>query len=424
MDANHKKRWWRIPLIMIVGLLLAVIIGFFAMEIPKKLQAYEDLKAFLEQPAFSAEVTLDAQLDGTPLSASGTLHKRPAEDKPVYALETEGLTLGYHNDVIYMENGKAYGLGSYAPQSFSLPDNAGFLLPSIHVERDGEQVWYQFQLSREEAKSLSPDLISLTLVMETEARKINSLHLTAALKEDHVSLFLRPVENTDYTIPQTMETAIRSGVQPETEDLIGDILPLLSGFGDYFTRETRETAVTLAADCGPLDLSDSFVLTSGSVDGIEISSVQRKERSLYFAGSKVYTEEGRLLMENEGSVSSVETINTVQILGLAYTLCLNGDYELNRQAETSRYTITLDEAGMEELSRVILPETSQMEIFFDAGVMEITVNECMLDQLSVTLSGNLDLFFLKVPVSISTVLSFPAAVNELIVPQAVLDAIK
>lgn len=394
------------------------------MEIPQKLRAYEDLKAFLEQSSFSAQVTLDIQMDGEPFSASGTLHKLTVDDKSVCALETEALTLGYHNGALYLENGNAYSLGSYAPQSFSLPDNASFFLPSINIEKDGDQVWYQFQLSREQTKEISPELMSLTLVMETEAGKPLSLHLSAAFTDDHIALLLQPVEATDYALPEAMERAIRTGVQPETEDLIGDILPLLSGFGDYFARETKETAVTLSADCGPLDLSDSFLLTSGTVEGISISNIQRNDMSLYIAEGNIYTEEGRLFMQSEADSSGATTADTSQILGLAYALCLNGDYALTRQEETFTYTITLDETGMKELSQAILPETTQMEIFFDTGLLEIEVTEQMLCSLSVTLSGSLDLLLLEVPVSISADLSFPAAVRDFTVPQAVLDAIK
>lgn len=393
------------------------------MKIPQKLRAYADLKAFLEQPTFSAQVTLDIQVEEAPFSADGTLHKLTLEDQSVWALETEAMTLGYHEGAIYLENGKAYSLGSHLPQSISLPDNPGFFLPSINIEKDGDQVWYQFQLSRKQTQEISPELMSLTLVMETEAEKLLSLHLSAAFAEEHVALLLQPVESTGYTLPEAMDRAIRTGVQPETEDLIGDILPLLSGFGDYFAREIKETHVTLSADCGPLDLSDSFLLTSGTAEGINISTIVRDDLSLYVAEGNIYTEEGRLLMEGEENSSGGATADTTQILGLAYALCLNGDYDLARQEETLTYTISLDETGMKELSQAILPESAGMEILFDSGVLKIEINGSTLCSLSVSLSGSLDLLLLEVPVSISADLTFPDSLPEFTVPQAVLDAI-
>ena len=105
MENKHTKKLWLIPILVVAGILLAGIIFFFTLEIPQKLRGYDALKTFLEQPSFSAEITLDAQVEGTPISASGCLHKLPVENKSVYALTTEGITLGYYDGTVYLENG-------------------------------------------------------------------------------------------------------------------------------------------------------------------------------------------------------------------------------------------------------------------------------------------------------------------------------
>jgi hypothetical protein len=88
-------------------------------------------------------------------------------------------------------------------------------------------------------------------------------------------------------------------------------------------------------------------------------------------------------------------------LGIAYELCLQGNFRCLEVNDSFIYSVALDETGMEKISGLIAKESQDMAIRFENGSVQLVIQDNLLDSIRFACDGEMDILLAKVPVALS-----------------------
>lgn len=397
-----KKRY----IIWIGVLCLVLVLGIvFGPKLYRAVRVYGMLEDFLTEEAASMDVTLSMEAEK---KMDLRLDWQDVGGKRLYTLESGGVEIFYRDGVVYLENGKAYDFSGAVPDVSELLEKPWALYPLVQIsQKDG--TWTVVV----DTARILPELWGVTLVVEEGDEGARTLQCFGWQDKNGGYLGVQALRRQDrqvLEVPQAVRDAIESGAVQSGKDLTEDMLGLLKGWAELTSRETLGMELNLSADCGPIALADTLTLRRDSATGI--SYVEKDGYGLYFSGDKICTAGGTVLASSDSSVEAAA------LLGLAYQLCLNGDLTCDEGV----YSLTLDQAGMEQVAYAIAPEAESLNVAFQSGSLEIRMEEDTIQSIRLSVSGSVDLLLAQVEGAIGAEL-VPVENVSFEIPQEVLDAL-
>ena len=70
---------------------------------------------------------------------------------------------------------------------------------------------------------------------------------------------------------------------------------------------------------------------------------------------------------------------------------MSADVECSKSGTAYTYTLSLDKEGMEAVAHAIAPDTKDMDLFFDAGTLQLVIRDDVIESIRVSFTGNLKL---------------------------------
>lgn len=398
-----KKKYVVLAIVLCLTLILGLVFG------PKLYRAgkvWGMLDGFLSPKERSLDVTVSVEGNE---DMTFRLDWQQVNEKRVCCLESGGVAVYYCDGVIYLENGKGYDFGDAIPDLSALLEKPWLLYPLVQIDHEGG-TW---AVNLNTAKAI-PQLYGLSLVLE-EGDDGAQVVQCFGWKDQNGGYFgIRAAKRQDreiLSVPQEVVESIASGAVQGDKDLTEDVLRLMKGWADLSSREVLGMELELSADCGPLELADTLSVRRNNQTGI--SFVEKNGYGLYFFGEKVCTADGTVLAAGGSSVEAV------QLLGVAYYLCLNGDLI----CEGDVYSLTLDQEGMEAIASAIVPEAENFNVAFESGYLRLQMNGDTIESIKLYCGGSVDLLLTQVGASVGAELRVMDGDLAFAVPQEVLDAL-
>lgn len=357
--------------------------------------------ASLLQPVIDAKnqtmhISVCANFDGRILATESDVYLVTEDDTPYLALEQNSNAVYISGNILFLENGKAFNLGdAIQPQVRSyetLLPQIGALYEVLKItaeETDGQRV-YSVTVTGAQAKilldtvslgeTLPPDAIrELRLQLTEKNGKLHNIVFSGSGNADgravtlHVTLSgFRILSAGDYPIPEEVKQSAATVNRSELFSLTEDLYRLILALAPFADMEKIDGTLDLAVDCGLLQLNTQIDLTDMKPDPsgqLDLDALQKLPAILGF-------------------------------------LCMEGDITCKPDGTRYEYALVLDQAAMQELARMILPELAQYSSNLSEGAVSIHLTDRTVTTMAVSLKGEIPILFTSVPVSVSAVFSF------------------
>lgn len=430
-----RKFHWILGILAVV-VAAAVAVGVFWLPRTKavqSLQAYEVIKTYLSQPQRSLTFQADAQINSQTISMEAQIDSVTTEQGLVTRIQGGSRALYYYGDVVFLENGASFRLNSAAPNyaqvlqllqevyqksKLSSQDNV------LSLRIDGDQATDILKLLMPQAQALLPAANQLTVDMVTEAGALSQLRFTAAgnLTDSVESPFalsaliqVQAPAGPDL-IPPAVLDAITSGNYQPQEVYSDDLVRLLDAWTALKERDVLCADVTLQAQCGPLDLEDTFQLCQWSAQGIR--GLRREDLTLYFTDSQICDKDGHKV-----SASAAKTPDAVRLAEIALDNIENTAFQCRQEGQASIYSFTMNPTGMKQILLALLPQAQELSLDYGEGTLELVIQDGELTQLRLASGGSGTLAGLTVDIQLSLEALLTEPVPQPTLPEAVKKAL-
>ena len=396
------KRSKKTILIVLCVVLLTVGIGALCIGLQVAPTVNHALRiAELLQPVIDAEnqtmhIAVFAEFGGNGLSAESDIYLVREDDAPYLVLEQNGNSVYISDNILFLENGKAFKLGGTMQTQVQSVDT---LLPQIGAlyevlkitteETDSQHI-YSVTVTGEQVKTL---LEAASLGETIPADGIQELHLQLTEKDGklHNIIFsgsgsadkaavqlqvtlsgFRILAAGDYPIPDAVKQ-VAATVDPDTLfSLTEDLYRLVLALTPFADTDTIEGTLELSVDCGPLqldtqiDLSDLKTTSSSQLDPEKLQRLP-------------------------------------EVLGL---MCMEGDLSCTKEGGAYVYRLVLEQPAMQELACMILPELAQYGGDLTEGEVSIRLENNEVVAMKVSIEGKVSALLVQIPVTVSAEFMF------------------
>ncbi|MGN1004647.1 MAG: hypothetical protein ACI4O5_07385, partial [Oscillospiraceae bacterium] len=439
-DDKRKKRRW--PLLLIALALLGAVVGIALSPLGPKLknsaEAYLLLRQYNQQQELAMDLSLRAELDGQTVELSAQVDQTRLEGRRVTCISRDEMKLYYADGAVFLENGNAYRLADAFPDYSQL---LTLVLPlyrhaDISSGSDGGLTTYTITAEQEDAREL------LAILLPSAADGLSGLDtVTVELAADHyrlselrfssegtlndvgqtafsVSAVLRMEEREPLTIPAHIRSSILYGDYETAGALSDDLMRLISAWAELNGRDPLSAQLSLRVDCGPLVLRDDLDLSRWTEDGRQINCIRKNGRTFYFTDTTVCNENGQSVPE-----ADVGAVDAARLLEIAYQLCMSADVDCSQSGTAYAYTLSLDKEGMEAVAHAMAPDTKDMDLFFDAGTLQLVIRDDVIESIRVSFTGNLKLVLSDVAAGFEADLRLTGEAAAPTLPDAVREAL-
>lgn len=327
------------------------------------------LEEWLE--AENADQSLTLQLSGGTLgpkdfSLTADTFWTEYEDRRLFGLSAQGVTVWTEGENLYMDTGNAYGL----PELSGLNETTrrlklGLLLYG-RVTKKGDN--YHLSMNSEELE------LTADITADSRLRKITAsaqlpdgTAIDAALISEEAHSHPIPLEISDAIVRARMEPPM-----PLTEPL--EIL--LPAFQNLLPLQGD---LTLGVECGILELSETVAFAMD-------------------------TQTARL--ERKGSILSIDLPDELSgadpaLLGLV--LLRNGTFRT--EGDTARFEVSLTAEATTGLCAALVPQIEDLGMDFTESCATVTIEDGTLTAVSLTADGEVPFLFTTIPVYFSATLT-------------------
>ena len=390
------KRSKKTVLIVLCVVLLTVGIGALCIGLQVAPTVNHTLRiAELLQPMIDAEnqtmhIAVSAEFGGNDLSVESDVYLVREDDAPYLVLEQNGNSVYISDNVLFLENGKAFKIGDkLQKQTASYEDllaHIGSLYEALKItaEETESQRIYSVTVTGEQVKTLleAASLWEALPIEGVEKLKLQLMERNGKL--DQISFFgsgnadgtavtlhatlsgFRILAGGDYPIPDAVkQTAIT--VDPgELFSLTEDLYRLVLALAPIADSSSLDGTLALTVDCGPLQLDTRMALPD-----LKTTS-----------NSQIDPEQLQILPE---------------VLSL---MCMEGDISCTKEGDTYVYRLVLDQPVMQELARMILPELAQYGGDFTDGAVSIRLEHNAVTSMKVSIEGKVRALLVQIPVTV------------------------
>ena len=416
-DMQPKKRKKTRIILISAGILLLVLLAaalILCLTMGDELAVYSLLQEYAGCSELSMTLDVDAEIDGNSLEFSTNIHRTNDDGAPMTIIESGDLVLYYTQGAVFLENGTAYGLGSFQADQSQLLDQVTELYQ--HLEITKEDSSYTITAEGEDAAAilqlLIPDLSfadteTILISVETESGELSRIlfYADGTLAGEEalpflLSASLTPQPKQELTIPHAVLDASGGEFEPVCT-LDRDLMNLLSGWLTLMNRDTLAADISMRADCGPLVLDETFSYTQTTTADTVIRSIGMAGYNIYFTEDAVCDKNGNSL-----SLEDTPSVETAKILELAYDLCLSATPSITKTDAVTLYTLELDAQGMKEIAHTLVPESQNLDLSFHQGTLQVTLCDGAITDLAVACSGSMPLLLQQINISLEANMAF------------------
>lgn len=433
-----KERRWVTPLLVTLALLVGIggTAAFFVVpDLVAGKGAYDILKSYAEADTLSMDLQVEAVIDGKSYPISAQLDRVTTEGQRIHVILEHGRFLYYADGAVFLENGDAYKIAAAFPDYSKLLEQT--LTLYRYVDMGAVNGTYSMIAEKQDAKAILELLIpsAATILSDTDSLKVNLITEGSVLKriefagsgslkdENKTTYSIHAVltimdKNREVHIPGSVTDTLASGEYESMEALSDDLYRLANGWKALNEHSPLAADLRLSADCGPLVLNESVELYRWQTDDEPIFCVQENGYALYFSGDTVCDSKGNAI-----SAVGVSNIDAARLLDIAYTVCMNASANCASKGNAYIYTISMDEAGMKSVAYAIAPEAEKLNISFESGNIQVVLRDEMIESISISVSGSVQIVLSRADVSIGAELQFSQDSVAVTIPDAVKETL-
>jgi len=434
---QKKAKWIVIPviLLLIAGVAAALLFLPQTQKAAQTLGAYDVLKAYMDRSEQNMEVQVSAKISDREISATALVSRSVQDKKEVTALSENGRKLYFAEGVVLTEDGTAYKLNSEVPdyslvleqvlQLYELVDvSAENGIFTITAENDSATRILMILMPA--AQDLLSDANRLTIDLVTEDTVLKSIHFTGAgnLKDSVKTPFSISATITDLPgaagiqIPQAVAAKVQSGNYQATEVYSDDLVQLMDAWKAYNTRNPIGAVITVTADCGPFVVSEDFNLYQWKIENELIRGIEKDGLTIYLTKNGILDGEGNSLPTGLPGEMDIQ-----KLLSIVYQNFANVDFRSAQTENSTTYTVTLKNTGMRELTAAIVPKATELNISYEDGTMELTVQNGEITSVLIDFGGNAKVAITEVGVHIQVKMDVMNGTISAELPDAVVETI-
>ena len=399
-------------IVCVIILAVVLIDGKFVSDI----EAYQLLDEYLAQPEQALELNIQAKVADEKYDVEAEILCTDLEGQQITCVEISGAKFYYADGILYLENGNAYLASEVSADYGSMLKQVAALYQVLDIETVRKETGklYKITVQEENAQEilgyLMPSVASDALEMQTLEAEIfaqedvlRDITFTSKGKLQNkektnyeILATLTVVEKMEMEIPEAVEKAIQSENTEVQAVITSDIFRLYHAWEGLYKQNPMGAQIYLSADCGPLTLNQDVTFISSVVDGCRINCVRKDDFAVYFNEDTVCSEKGYSV-----TTKRAEAVDATGLLGIAYELCLQGNFRCTEVNDSYIYSIVLDEAGMKEIAALIAKESADMAITFENGSLQLVIKDNNLESIRFACDGELDVLLTKVAVALS-----------------------
>ncbi|MGM9651067.1 MAG: hypothetical protein ACI3VX_03900 [Faecousia sp.] len=438
--APKRKKRWLTPLLVILALLAGIVgtAAFFLLpDVVAGVKAYDLLQTCAEKAELSMTLTVDGEVGGQSLDFTADVQRTQAEGRRLTAVSQGSTALYYCDGVVFLENGTACQLNTSYPDYSQLLELAAELYR--HVEQEAKDGVYTVTAQQADAQAilalLMPDVSQfpiqadlLQVELAADGDTVSELRFSGSGSLDDgeetpfrlsAVLHVLPEDQPPVTVPDAVKEAVRSGDYEDAAALTEDLMELAAAWQALEQQPFTRAALRLKADCGPLALDDTLDYCRWNDGGKPICSVQKNGYALYFADAEICDAQGNAVQAGDAGY-----VDAAKLLELAYETCLHTELNCVRDTQSSIYTLSLDEQGMQAAAYVIAPEAESLNVAFESGSLELVLTDGQLRRLTIRCGGSVQVVLSRVDVVFQAEMEFTPDAAALELPQAVQETLR
>lgn len=378
----------------IAGILLLGVVIFLAVTVFPKFQTAKEITNAL-QPVLEAEnqsmnLDITADLNGELFALDSDIYSVKDKDTKYLILELEGHPLYIVENVLFLENGKAFKIADEMQSQVEEYEN---LLPQIMAVYEIFEVTktktdietsYEVTVTGEQVENL---LEAAMLTEYTELQAIESLQVKLVTKEeqlDRVELSGNAnVESTsvqmavtisefqilqagEYVIPDLITESVQTVDKDSLFNLTKDLYRLMMALEPFSDMDKINGTVALTVDCGLIQMDTEMNLSDLKTENTEITNA----------------------------------VDVKQLPEMIALLCLEGDISCTEDGDAYVYKLVLDADFMERLAETIAPELVNYVISFTEGSAELTLEGEGITSMKIVVKGNVNVLFTEIPMEV------------------------
>lgn len=377
---------------LILGIVLAVflvgmaLVGFRAASaVNHALRISELLKPMLHADNQSMHVAISADIGGESFELESDISKVTEAGTVYVALAQQESTLYVAENVLFLENGKAFKLGDKLQtgdityQNLIPQIGALYEVLKVTAEETAQGKIYEVKVTGEQVDDLLAAIAlpvagieALMLQLTEEKGQLARIAFsgngvmdgTAVALEVTLSNFRILVPGA-YTIPEAVKQSAATVDPEQLFSLTEDLYRLVMAIAPFAKAESIDGTLNLTVDCGPIQLDTQMKLSQ--------------------------------LQTSSGQVDPKQLQKLPEILGW---LCMEGDIRCTRKDGAYVYTLVLKQQQIQQLARMILPELSRYSDSLTAGNVTVVLEEGAISTMKISIEGKISALIVQLPVAV------------------------
>lgn len=394
-----NKKWVLtiLGIILLVVVIAAVCIGLRAVPtVNHALRISELLQPVLDAKNQTMRIAASAEFGGKMLALENDVYLVTEDGLSYLCIEQNGTAVYVADNVLFLENGKAFKIGDkLQAQAASYKDllpHIGALYEALQItaEETDSATAYSITVTGEQvdtlltAASLGDTLPvagieTLNLCLTEKDGKLEKIIFSGNGNMDGTSVSLdvtlsgfRVLAVGDYPIPENVKQSAATVDPNELFSLTEDLYRLALALAPFADMESIDGTLALTVDCGLLQVDTDMKLSD--------------------------------LKTTSGSQLDPEKLQKLpEMLGW---LCMEGDISCTPKENAYVYALELDQQGMQQLSRMILPELSQYGGNLTEGSVTVILEDNTITSMNVSIEGKISALIAQIPVTIIATFTF------------------
>ena len=392
MMKTGKKKW-----MIVIGALFLVTIVVFAnfcagyvsrFRIGKEIS--DLLQPLLTEENQSMHLDVNANVNGEAFLLDSDIYMTKEDEINYFVIEQMEVPIYIVENLLFFENGHAFKLAEKAEEPELDYKNLFLQVAAVYEEFDitcvktDFQTIYSAKVTGEQVQKLLEAAVpmkgiplegieTLNLEMVAQNEQLYEIRMmgNVVLNDSEVSVEIilsqfRILEAGAYDIPEAVAQAVGTVDEATLFNLTEDLYRLFIAF-DKFSKEAKtDGTVALDINCGLLHIENTYPISELKVKDIE-------------------------------SIDEKEIENLPAVIGF---LCMESEIRSIETTQGHAYTLTLDNASMQKISEMIVPELVNYVIEFTAGNIEILLEQNEISSIAVEINGNVNILFTEIPMEV------------------------
>ena len=361
---------------VIIGIIVILLIGgaiYLETTVYPKLKLGKEisdlLRPILLEENQSMHLDVTADVAGESFVLDSDIYVVKEEELQYLILEQMDFPIYIVDSLLLFENGNAFKLSEEAEETKHTYDELFVQIAGAYeafditcVKTDLESLYSINIAEGQEVKLVAQngilDRIEIAGKVEQDGKSV---------QVDVVISEFQTLEAGAYEIPEAVQYTIRNTDRDTLFSLTEDLYRLLVAFERFQKEETKDGVVTLHANCGIINFTNTF----------DLDSFQENETT---------------------SVNTTEIENLPEMMAL---LCMEAEIRCMESQEEYDYTFSLDEEAMQKIAGMVVPEMVNYVMQFTEGVAEVIVVNNQITDIEISIEGNVNMLITKVPMEIS-----------------------